>query len=154
MWASRLGHVGAAAAAPACEGGNFLDDLPGMVTFRKVGGYQAQQHGLAVAFTAQKNDARAEPVPELVAQYECFITKFLDGYYLSIRKYSVNPSRGTQYLPEGRGERIEPDGLLRGRSRVVDIQFSASLGLPYIGPIGKLDPVQIKGFEERYDNNP
>src|SRR3989304_3221787 len=68
IWATRLGHVGAAAAASADEGGDFLDDLPSVVAIREVGGYQAEQHGLAVAFTAQKDNARTEPVLELVAQ--------------------------------------------------------------------------------------
>ena len=52
MRSSGLGHAGAAAAAAAHEGGNLFDDLPGVVTFRKVGGYRAKHHGLAVAFTA------------------------------------------------------------------------------------------------------
>ena len=53
-------------------------------------------------------------------------------------------------MSEGRGKRIQPDGLLGERSRVVDIQFSAPLGLPYIDPIGSLvtSSTETRGLHE------
>jgi len=58
-------------------------------------------------------------------------------------------------LPEGRGERIEPDGLLGEGSRVVDIQFSASPGLPYIDPIGSLvtSSTETRGLHEGFQQD-